>query len=54
VANAVLVSAVTPIMIMGDEYPIRVPWGVRDGVRRGTATDVTPFFWDFMTAKAPR
>lgn len=47
VAKAVLISAVTPIMILGDKNPIGVPRDVLDGVRRGTGTDRAQFFRDF-------
>jgi non-heme chloroperoxidase len=50
VAKAVLVSAVTPIMIKSDTNPDGIPLSVFDGIREGTANQRPQFFQDFTTA----
>src|ERR1700742_4958103 len=47
VAKAVLISAVTPIMIQSEKNPEGVPLAVFDGLREGTATNRAQFFQDF-------
>jgi non-heme chloroperoxidase len=47
VAKAVLISAVTPIMVAGAENPEGVPVSVFDGIREGTATKRAQYFQDF-------
>ena len=47
VAKAVLVSAVTPIMIQSPNNPDGIPLSVFDGIREGTATNRQQFFQDF-------
>ncbi|MFT3704170.1 MAG: alpha/beta hydrolase [Agriterribacter sp.] len=47
VAKAVLVSAVTPIMVQGDNNPDGVPMSVFDEIRMLTATQRTQYFRDF-------
>ncbi|MFC0513040.1 alpha/beta fold hydrolase [Mucilaginibacter angelicae] len=47
VAKAVLVSAVTPIMLQSDSNPEGVPIAVLDGIRVETATNRPQFFQDF-------
>jgi non-heme chloroperoxidase len=47
VAKAVLVSAVTPIMIKTDDNPNGVPMSVFDDLRHQTATNRSQFFYDF-------
>ncbi|MDV6331028.1 alpha/beta hydrolase [Asticcacaulis sp. 201] len=46
VAKAVLVSAVTPIMLKTDAFPLGLPISVFDGLREQTATNRTQFFKD--------
>jgi non-heme chloroperoxidase len=50
VAKAVLVSAVTPVMIKSDTNPDGIPLSVFDGIREGTANQRPQFFQDFTTA----
>ncbi|HWV69601.1 alpha/beta hydrolase, partial [Chitinophaga sp.] len=47
VAKAVLISAVTPIMVKSDANPDGVPLSVFDEIRTNTATQRTQFFQDF-------
>jgi non-heme chloroperoxidase len=47
VAKAVLVSAVTPIMVKTDSNPDGIPLEVFDGLREQTATNRSQFFYDF-------
>lgn len=47
VAKAVLISAVTPIMVQSDTNPEGVPIAVLDGIRENTATQRPQFFQDF-------
>ncbi|MBO9611415.1 MAG: alpha/beta hydrolase [Dyadobacter sp.] len=50
VAKAVLVSAVTPIMVQTESNPDGVPMGVFDEIRLLTATDRPQYFKDFSNA----
>ena len=47
VAKAVLISAVTPLMVKTDSNPDGVPKEVFDGLRQQTATNRAQFFYDF-------
>jgi len=47
VAKAVLISAVTPIMIQSKTNPEGVPLSVFDEIREGTATKRPQYFQDF-------
>lgn len=47
VAKAVLISAVTPIMVQSDSNPDGVPIAVFDEIRLNTATQRPQFFQDF-------
>ncbi len=47
VAKAVLISAVTPIMVQSATNPEGVPISVFDGIREATATTRAQFFQDF-------
>ncbi len=47
VSKAVLVSAVTPIMIIGDNNPDGIPLSVIDEIRENTATNRQQYFQDF-------
>ncbi|WP_206240604.1 alpha/beta fold hydrolase [Novosphingobium terrae] len=47
VAKAVLVSAVSPIMLRGESNPDGVPMEVFDGIREQVATNRSQFFYDF-------
>ena len=47
VAKAVLISAVTPIMVKTDGNPEGIPMSVFDEIREGTATKRPQFFQDF-------
>ncbi len=49
VAKAVLVSAVTPIMVQSDSNPEGVPMSVFDEIRLNTATNRVQYFEDFTT-----
>jgi non-heme chloroperoxidase len=50
VAKAVLISAVTPIMIKNENNPEGIPLSVFDDIRGGTATQRPQFFQDFTMA----
>jgi non-heme chloroperoxidase len=50
VAKAVLISAVTPLMVKTDSNPDGIPMSVFDEIREGTATKRQQFFQDFTTA----
>jgi non-heme chloroperoxidase len=50
VAKAVLISAVTPIMIKSDNNPQGVPLSVFDEIRQGTGFTRAQFFYDFPVA----
>jgi non-heme chloroperoxidase len=47
VAKAVLISAVTPIMVKTENNPDGIPMSVFDEIRAGTATQRPQFFQDF-------
>lgn len=47
VAKAVLISAVTPLMLKTDNNPDGIPLAVFDDIRKGTATNRAQFFQDF-------
>jgi non-heme chloroperoxidase len=47
VAKAVLISAVTPIMIQNDNNPEGVPISVFDEIRQGTGFNRAAYFYDF-------
>ncbi|MGF6929136.1 non-heme chloroperoxidase [Chitinophaga sp. W2I13] len=47
VAKAVLISAVTPLMVQTANNPDGVPLSVFDDIRKNTATQRTQFFQDF-------
>ena len=47
VSKAILISAVTPLMVKTDANPDGVPMEVFDGIRQATATDREQFFLDF-------
>lgn len=47
VGKAVLISAVTPIMVQTEHNPDGVPIAVFDGLRVATATNRSQFFYDF-------
>jgi non-heme chloroperoxidase len=47
VAKAVLISAVTPLMVQTENNPEGIPMSVFDGIREGTATKRQQFFQDF-------
>jgi non-heme chloroperoxidase len=47
VAKAVLISAVTPIMVQSDSNPEGVPIAILDEIRVNTATNRPQFFQDF-------
>ena len=49
VAKAVLISAVTPIMVQTEANPEGIPLSVFDGIREGTATNRVQYFQDFTT-----
>jgi len=46
-AKAVLISAITPVMIVGPNNPNGVPLSVFDEIRFQTATDRSQYFYDF-------
>ncbi len=46
-SQAVLVSAVTPIMVANAQQSDGIPLSVFDGIREGTATNRQQFFQDF-------
>jgi non-heme chloroperoxidase len=50
VAKAVLVSAVTPLMLQTDKNPEGIPMSVFDEIREGTATNRQQYFQDFTIA----
>jgi non-heme chloroperoxidase len=50
VSKAVLVSAVTPIMVKTANNPNGIPLSVFDQIRKGTATQRPHFFHEFTTA----
>ena len=50
VAKAVLISAVTPIMLKNDSNPDGVPMSVFDEIREGTGFHRAQFYYDFTTA----
>jgi non-heme chloroperoxidase len=50
VAKAVLISAVTPIMIQSESNPEGVPLSVFDEIRQGTGFTRSQFFYDFPIA----
>ncbi|RZL50945.1 MAG: alpha/beta hydrolase [Pedobacter sp.] len=50
VAKAVLISAVTPIMVQNENNPDGVPLSVFDEIREGTATNRPQYFHDFTDA----
>ena len=50
VAKAVLISAVTPIMLKSDSNPDGIPISVFDDIRLNTATRRQQYFQDFTTA----
>jgi len=50
VAKAVLISAVTPIMVKNANNPDGIPLEVFDEIRKGTGTDRAQYFHDFPTA----
>ncbi|HEY4289282.1 MAG TPA: alpha/beta hydrolase [Puia sp.] len=47
VAKAVLISAVTPVMVQSEKNPEGVPLAVFDGLREGTATNRAQYYQDF-------
>ncbi|PWU07038.1 MAG: alpha/beta hydrolase [Verrucomicrobia bacterium] len=47
VAKAVLISAVTPIMVKSEKNPDGVPLSVFDEIRKGTATHRPQYYQDF-------
>lgn len=47
VSKAVLISAVTPIMVQGPNNPDGIPMSVFDEIRTGTATQRPQYFQDF-------
>jgi non-heme chloroperoxidase len=49
VAKAVLISAVTPVMVKGPNNPDGVPMEIFDEIRLGTATNRAQYFHDFPT-----
>jgi non-heme chloroperoxidase len=50
VEKAVLVSAVTPLMLQTDQNPDGIPMSVFDEIRKGTATNRQQYFKDFPVA----
>jgi len=50
VAKAVLISAVTPVMVKNENNPDGVPMEVFDEIRLNTATNRAQYFHDFPTA----
>ena len=50
VAKAVLISAVTPLMVQNETNPEGVPVSIFDEIRKGTATQRPQYFHDFPTA----
>ena len=49
VAKAVLISAVTPIMVQSEGNPEGVPMSVFDEIREGTGFNRAQYYWDFPT-----
>lgn len=47
VAKAVLISAVTPVMVQSESNPDGIPMAVFDEIRTGTATSRPQYFQDF-------
>jgi non-heme chloroperoxidase len=47
VAKAVLISAVTPLMVQTENNPDGVPMAIFDEIRQGTATQRPQYFQDF-------
>jgi non-heme chloroperoxidase len=47
ISKAVLISAVTPIMLQSESNPEGVPIAALDDIRLNTATNRPQFFWDF-------
>jgi non-heme chloroperoxidase len=47
ISKAVLISAVTPIMLQSESNPDGVPIVALDNIRLNTATNRPQFFWDF-------
>jgi len=47
VAKAVLISAVTPVMVQSENNPEGVPLSVFDDIRKGTAFNRAQYFYDF-------
>lgn len=50
VAKAVLISAITPIMIQSEQNPDGVPLAVFDGIRQGTGFNRAQYYHDFTDA----
>jgi non-heme chloroperoxidase len=50
VAKAVLISAVTPVMVKSDKNPDGIPLSVFDEIREGTAARRPQYFHDFTLA----
>ncbi|GGG94685.1 alpha/beta fold hydrolase [Pedobacter zeae] len=50
VAKAVLISAVTPLMIQNEQNPDGVPLAVFDEIRKGTGFTRAQYFYDFPIA----
>ena len=50
VAKAVLISAVTPLMLQTESNPEGIPMSVFDEIREGTATQRPQYFQDFTLA----
>jgi len=50
VAKAVLISAITPIMIQSEQNPEGVPLAVFDGIRQGTGFNRAQYYHDFTDA----
>jgi non-heme chloroperoxidase len=50
VAKAVLISAVTPLMLQTESNPEGIPMSVFDGIREGVATNRQQYFKDFTMA----
>jgi len=46
-AKAVLISAITPIMIKNESNPEGIPMSVFDDIRKGTGFDRTQYYYDF-------
>jgi len=49
-AKAVLISAITPVMIKKESNPEGVPISVFDDIRKGTGFDRTQYYYDFPMA----